>query len=268
MSNIKTKVISIDGSTRRPKIQSYLEEKQIPFEFFNAACSSNVQRDGSTFKYNQTDFTINVSNKFHDSFKGRGWVNIGEIGCIISHYSLWKELTLNNSNVEAFLILEDDAKPLFDGVDLDNFYKSQTLEGVDVIACQCTKPNFERRQIFDTLTDFIRLVESEEEKGILCEGTAGYIITKSGAKKLTSIIEKYGLIFTVDNFIWRCTQVSNLTWYITTKKIQVDLYRELADTSFIHSGHAKDNYIVSNETKLKTISEKMDNGITFIYNNI
>ena len=252
MKNIKTIVISIDGSSRRNKIQSYLEEKQIPFK---------------SFKYKDFIFTINVNNKFPDSFKGRGWVNIGEIGCIISHYCLWKELTISN-DVNSFLILEDDAKPLFTGIDLDNFYTSQILKDVDIIACQCTKPNFNYRTMFNMLTNSIKLVELENEKAELCEGTAGYIITKSGAKKLTEIVEKCGLIFTVDNFIFRCSQEANLKWYITTKQIQVDLDRELAGTSSIHSGHAKDNFIVQDKIKSKIIKEQMCNGIFFIYNNV
>lgn len=267
MSRIKTKVISIEGSPRRPKVQGYLKEKQISFEFFNAACSSNIQKINDTFKFKNYIFKINVNNKFPDSFKGRGWISIGEIGVLVSHYCIWKELTQSN-DLDAILILEDDAKPLFTGEDIINFYTTQNLEEVDIVACQRTKPNFEHRVVFDTLTDNIRLMESDYEKNMLCEGTAGYIITKKGADKMTKIIEKYNLIFTADNFIWRCSQVANLQWYLTTNKLQVDLCRELAATSTIHSGHAKDNFIVKEEIINKTIKEKLDNGIIFIYNNV
>lgn len=261
MLNIKIKVLSVEGSTRRPKMQKYLEEKHLPFEFFDAAYSSNIKRNGDTFEYKQSVFSINTNNNFPDSFKGRGWVSIGELGCLLSHYSMWKELIISD-NIDAFIILEDDAKPLFTGMDINNFCKTQKLTDVDIISCQRTSPNSERkyRDIFDTLSDNIQLVESDAVKTVLCEGTAGYIITKKGAEKLTRIIETYDLIFTVDNFIWRCSQVADLKLYITTKTIQVDLCPELSEKSTIHIEHAKDI-----DMKNKIFKEKLNNGIYFLY---
>lgn len=282
MPNIKTVVISIPNSNRRIVIDKYLNNQGINFEFLDAAYSKNITRDDYRFIFENYKIGVNSDNSFPDSFKGRGWVNIGEIGCSLSHFLAYRKLL--NSEYDCFLILEDDAKPLFTGDELSHFIKNINLNGIDLICCQSTKPSYELKESHKNLLDTIKLPQNDIERNEFT--SSGYIVTKSGAKKLACIIEQNGLVFTADNHMWRCAEYSGrnanngfvfnnikfheeeFNWYITTKHIQITLYRETSDATQIHNTDIKHGNQLTNDHYNRTCKEYMSNGISFIYNNV
>ena len=285
MPNIKTVVISIPNSNRRIIIDKYLKNQGINFEFLDAAYSKNITRDDYRFIFENYKFGVNSDNSFPDSFKGRGWVNIGEIGCSLSHFLACRKLL--NSEYDCFLILEDDAKPLFTCEELSHFIETINLNGVDLICCQSTKPNYDYKESFKNLNDSIKLPKNDIEfSEFILSTSTGYIVTKSGAKKLTHIIEQNGLVFTADNHIWRCAEYSgknsnngfmfnnikfheeSFTWYITTKNIQLTLYKETSDITQIHNTDIKHGHQLPSDHHTRICKEYMSNGISFISNNV
>ena len=97
----------------------------------------------------------------------------GEIGCFLSHISLWKKLL--DSNEQSMMIFEDDARSLH-SVDVLNDYVDSVTESYDILYLgKCLCDCLSLRRITDSLY---------EVKHILC--THAYIITRSGAQKMLS----------------------------------------------------------------------------------
>lgn len=277
MTTIQTVIISIENSSRRPIIGKYLQEQGINFEFLNAVNKNNVIRDDYMFKFENYKIGVNSDNHFPDSFRGRKWANVGEIGVLLSHFIAWKKLL--NSEYEYFLILEDDALPLFTGNELLNFVERLDLSNLDLISCQCIKPSYEQKESFKGLSDALKVPCNDLEFDELVEGAAGYIVTRSGAKKLSYAIEQNGMVFPADNHIWRCAKHSGnmgnikfheekFNWRVTTKNIQVSLYKQLSDSTQIHNTDAKHLHEIPETHKTQILVEQMSNGISYISNNI
>jgi len=254
MNKIKVNVISRKTSNRRPTIQQDLESKNIPFTFFEAADKDNIQRNDGTFCHKNFCASINFDNNFGDSFKNRGWMKIGEVGCMYSHYCLWKELL--SSDYDAYFILEDDAKVLFNNDTLNYFLNNEKLDGIDIVFCQRNSPNFVNGNIpFNNLTNDLSLVATQNvHYWQIIEGTTGYIVTRSGAEKFIKPFEQFGLLFPADNYIARCTQKApigvdlfklSMESRLCPKYLQVEL-AETAKTSEIHDNPNENVTMIQN----------------------
>jgi len=221
--NIAVKVISRNTSNRRSLIEKHLNDKRISFCFFDAADKSNITWSDTVFKFNDLTLKLKTDSLVFDSFAKRKTLKIGEVGCFFSHYALWKALI--NSDVDSFLILEDDASLMFDKTELDKFCKTQFPEEIDMILCQSVAPNFPNgKRKFLSITDALTV---KMQPGVLdwetTEGTTGYIVTKSGADKLVKLVEEYQLFNPVDCFITRVIAQSNFTTYLCPNYLQVGM---------------------------------------------
>lgn len=198
----KVNVISRIDSTRRENIKKHLDERGISFEFLDAADKTNINRDNLVFSHKDYSLKINVSSEvtISGSFKQRGWFKIGEVGCFMSHYILWNKLI--QDDCDYYLILEDDAFLTFDNQKLKQFFDS-TLPEIDLIFCQTVSPNFPNgKEIFNKINvDNLVKVPNGYLDYQLIEGTTGYIVSKTGAKKLLEQVNTIGCVMPVDNFI-------------------------------------------------------------------
>jgi glycosyl transferase family 25 len=257
LQKIKTKVISRITSDRRKTVEEYLKTKNIDFSFFDAADRDSIKREDKTFYFKDFKFPLNLDVSSSDSFRGRGWFKIGEIGCLISHYCLWKQLSTDDA--DAYLILEDDGKPLFDGNTLKYFIENQPLDGIDLIFCQRNSPNFVNgKRIFSHLTNKIEIVATQQSSfWEIAEGTTGYILTKSGAEKLLKPINDLGFMLPADNYILRCVQkppigqavFGGMNAFLTTNYLQVELNNEIAHTSEIHDKGDNESFVMIDGVK-------------------
>lgn len=221
-NNFEVKVISRVQSKRRKEIKNNLESKNIFFSFFDAADKTNITRQDKSFYYKNIKLDLNTTMPFPDAYNNRKWMKIGEVGCFFSHYLLW--LDLLEKNKKAYFILEDDADPQFDGKDIEKFLNTESLNEVDMIICQSVSPNFPKgKKAFQNISNKMnKKIESSVFDWETTEGTTGYIITNSGAKKMIEIIKKYQMFNPIDNFIGRC--VGNiLTTYLCPDYLQVKL---------------------------------------------
>jgi len=221
-NKFEIKVISRIGSPRRKTIEENLKSKNILFSFFDAADKTNITKQNKTFYYKDLKLELNTSATFPDAFNARKWMKIGEVGCFFSHYALWTDIV--NNDKDTYLILEDDADPQFTGIEVQKFLNQESLNGIDMILCQSVSPNFPKGK--PTFTNLLEKIQIKVPNGnfdwITTEGTTGYIITNSGAKKLIKTVESYGLINPVDNFIGRCI-ASDLDTFLCPKYLQVVL---------------------------------------------
>ncbi len=81
---------------RQRAIRARLEPLGLDYEIFYGV-------DGNTLK--QEDYAHRINKEYWRCLRGRN-LSAGEIGCFISHYSLWEMLIKNN--LQTAIILEDD----------------------------------------------------------------------------------------------------------------------------------------------------------------
>ena len=92
---MKIFVINLSSATeKRETMKNTLDQYTKEYIFFEAIDGKNVK---------DTEYTINL-----DWFNpcGNNHTTCGEIGCALSHYSIWKMMI--DENIEQALILEDD----------------------------------------------------------------------------------------------------------------------------------------------------------------
>jgi glycosyl transferase family 25 len=238
IKSIEIKVISRQNSKRRIFINEHMKERNLSFSFFDAADKTNITRDGSVFSFNEQKFEINMTSNLFDSFAGRKFIKIGEGGCFISHYMLWKELY--ESDIDSYLILEDDADVLFDNGGIGRFLSEPKPE-FDMILCQSVSPHhINGKKAFEYMTDKINVKLS---RGFCdwetTEGTTGYILSKSGAKKLLEYYQENKMLNPVDNFITRCV-ADRLDTFLCPNYLQVGLANYWGDSE-IHYKKENEN---------------------------
>lgn len=90
-------VISLNDKERRFIVQKHLEENELFFSFFDATNGKSL-----TDSYFQNEFGSTYSNILKRK------MNLGELGCLHSHFSIWQYIVKNKINNA--LILEDDAR--------------------------------------------------------------------------------------------------------------------------------------------------------------
>ena len=148
--------------------------------------------DGENDNINEflKEHNINVSDSFMEK------CNVGQLGCYLSHFSLWKYIVENS--LEMAIVLEDDVK----------IYKNFNRI-IDTV--------FENLPVkFDYVHLFIHpdkqnvtYLEGKEGDIIPAEdnfGTVAYIISLRGAKRLTKLTELLKIQAPVDRQINFCIQ--------------------------------------------------------------
>ena len=93
---VDTRVINLD---RRADRMEYIDKQlTLPYKRFSAVDGTNL----SKYYEARPDY-----RRFLDIVKGRHRV-LGEVGCSLSHYSIWKEVAENGMGIIPTLVLEDD----------------------------------------------------------------------------------------------------------------------------------------------------------------
>lgn len=135
--------------------------------------------------------------------------NKGIIGCSLSHINIWKQL-VNDKSTNYYVVLEDDSV-------VDNL-TIETLEEIDTIK---DKIDFDMISLFCgpegniLCNQYDKIYELSNGiiigKPFLALTTTGYIISKKGAKKLISYINKIN--YHVDTEIAINTLFRNINYY-------------------------------------------------------
>jgi len=101
----KAFIISLPLSARRQNIEKQVREWQLPFpvEVFDAISKNNVTDQIITLETGE-QFIVDQSRILAIE---KRLLSSGEIGCMLSHYSIWKKIA-DDDTIQAALILEDD----------------------------------------------------------------------------------------------------------------------------------------------------------------
>ena len=174
-------LISIDDSriTNKTSLYDRIGTQPVSINSLNAR---NEEELKSFFKKNP-EFNIDNWNP-----------KIGEIGCFGSHYLAWKYLI--DSNLNTLTVFEDDI------IIYDNFF-----ERYNELINNAPK-DWDIISIFVDPNQYDRFDESQKinyyvSKGYQDWSTLGYVISKSGAKKICDYIKKNGISQPVDWFLFR-----------------------------------------------------------------
>lgn len=173
---------------RREQVEKQFISQNIKYRFWEAI-------DGMELTPNKELINLFKSNDFGS--------RKGVIGCALSHLGLWKEL-INNITKKYYIITEDDIK-------LHNNFKNYLhqiqnklldLDNWDILFLGYhTFNNKKKLYNLDNYYDDIQIKFIDFDNENYIGGTFGYIVTKSGAKKLLSYIELNGISHGIDYLI-------------------------------------------------------------------
>ena len=161
-------VVSLeDALIRRDHIRTEFSKNEVGFKFFNAVNASNL-------KNHQEQLGVFFEDELF---------SIGEKACFLSHVALWEYCI--NTKLDYIVIFEDDVF-LSSNSNLYLNELSWIPKGVDLIKFE----KFEDSPLMSLKTiklkhdSHLRLLEERHL------GTAGYILSKSGAIKLLNLVKK------------------------------------------------------------------------------
>ena len=140
--------------------------------------------------------TLAVTDEITELFIGNDFGSRkGFIGCALSHYDIWKQLLADSTN-EHYTVFEDDIT-LVDGFKSKYDAALLDLSGTeyDMLFLGYTQRDKEAR----STTSKVPRIPLDIGKYI--GGFFGYVITKSGAKKLEGYIQKHGIKHGIDFII-------------------------------------------------------------------
>ena len=148
------------------------------------------------------------------------------IGCALSHLNLWKELLLDNT-YESYLILEDDITFNFnDPVLLINevFESLKNLRQWDIVYLgHHINKSFIKsyNQLYGKQSEITIIPHL---MNITIGGLYGYIINKSGAKKLIDTIDKNGIKYAIDRIAYNYKDENKIKQYESVPRIIISDY--------------------------------------------
>lgn len=200
---MKTFVINLPHRTdRKEQFEQDWNEILKEIEFFPALSSEKI-----------SDFGANPNLEWRDPLLDRPLTE-GEIGCFLSHYSLWqKAIELN----ESIIIMEDDVKPQWNGA--RNFIETAKAitYAYEIIYLAHEEMNKEKRTLIPA------------NVALSVPGypywACAYIITPSGAKKLVST-DILDCIIPVDEYLPMMLGCSIPDYFKNKDKVQ-DMVKRL-----------------------------------------
>lgn len=169
---------------RRIKMELTLKELGIDYTYFEAVDGRKLTDEVIAEK------GIVLMPEYLDPYHKRP-MKMGEIGCFLSHYTIWQRMVENN--LEEVLILEDDIKfePYFRNQAVELMKEARAIGGYDLIY-------FGRKRLEET-EDYIEQT-TNFVKVSYTYWTLGYVITLNGAKKLLAV-DPLKRLLPVDEFL-------------------------------------------------------------------
>ncbi len=139
---------------------------------------------------------LEVTDEITELFAGNDFGSRkGVIGCALSHYGLWKQLAADDAN-PFYTIFEDDVT-LAEGFKEKLAEAQAQAEGdADFIFLGYSVREQHKHRIREKADGKVPI-----DLGIYIGGFYGYIITKSGCKKMLNYIEKHGIKHGIDYLV-------------------------------------------------------------------
>jgi GR25 family glycosyltransferase involved in LPS biosynthesis len=235
------KVITLPSATERQKrITENFNQFDLPFEFVNG-----VTRDECEFVQENDKhyivcrgFKMLFNEEVHLQRIQRRWINFGEIAAYLAHYFVWKDFL--KSEDEHIIICEDDAH-LNSKIDVYSLFTPNVhfLNLQAVTAHNVDKKQWHRQPIVSINLPLVKYT-NKVSMPTMCEGLAGYALSKQGASTLCEYVETHGYIGPND---WLMSELAIEEILEIYSPYHVDMYFTLDQQtygySFTHSGEFK-----------------------------
>lgn len=206
---------------------------------------------------------IDINESTFLKYVKRNWFRFGEIGNYAAHYDIWKNIVQND--IQYTLVFEDDVKPNpgFDVKYIDFVLEHIREHDYDLCYLQSTTPSSYDPNNYSSKNNILRMIGVDMNshffdvsstpryiRNALIEGTASYLISLSGAKKLVVDCDNNGWSGPVDNMVNQCIERQFLK---VVMPIEIENYFTLdsevgtQSKSLTHSGaFTKNEYITKN----------------------
>ncbi|WP_424409747.1 glycosyltransferase family 25 protein [Pasteurella sp. PK-2025] len=170
-------VISLKNSPRRHTISQRLNALNLKFTFLDGINGATLAQDA----LNNIDYTF-----YPERFDARRPLTIGEIGCAMSHLSIYQIMC--NEQIEQAIILEDDAivSQEFEYIVLDSLKKVPKKCDILFYEHGKAKSYFFKKNLIEGYRLVHYKSPSKHSKRTITRATA-YLITKEGADKLLKL---------------------------------------------------------------------------------
>lgn len=220
--NIETYVINLERRKDRWNLFEENCEKELKFLNYN--------------RFNAIDGDKLITNtQLQRIFDGNDYnMRRGMVGCALSHFKLYTNLINSKTNVNTYIIFEDDIKVVknFEKKLLHLFDKLNEFDWDIVFLGHHMKKEYittetYNEEILPNLEKWNSTQSLERSYG----GTGGYIITKQGAIKLLDYINKVTMTNCIDTMIQKSSDELNV-FYCSPHLIYTDCiqYNNLIDT--------------------------------------
>ncbi|KAG5670382.1 hypothetical protein PVAND_000652 [Polypedilum vanderplanki] len=169
---------------RKLRMEMTLRELGIDYTYFEAIDGKKITSE------TLVERGIKFMPEYEDPYHKRP-MKMGEVGCFLSHYTIWQRMIDNNLN--EVLVLEDDIKfePYFRESAIELMKEARKIGGYDLIY-------FGRKRLQDK-EEFIEQ-SNNFVKVSYTYWTLGYVLTLQGAKKLLAA-EPLKRLLPVDEFL-------------------------------------------------------------------
>ena len=187
---MKKFVISlVTAVDRRIHIENEFSKRDVGFEFFDALTPEPAASFAQSLH-------LNIDEKF---------LTKGEVACFMSHAYLWKKMV--DENIPHLAIFEDD---IYLGNDVTRFLNDENwLESAwDLVKLEEFSPRVALGKNVKNFDGEIKRSLFELKSKNL--GTAGYILSLEGAKKLLNYIQQLDQLIALDHLMFESLVIENI----------------------------------------------------------
>ena len=178
-------VISLKDSLRKKICRNRLVSKGYNPIFHDAFDSRNLKENQLKDLF---DFDL-----FRKSFNHK--ISAGIVGCVLSHYNLYKTLLEYKNNSGYYIIVEDDCIPLANSNDVENIIDAALESSFDILLLGYSKTDDNQYKIINKTNPFKKLYSSGKfnigirYKQSSC-GAVAYVVSRSFLDNITNSIKK------------------------------------------------------------------------------
>ena len=185
MYKMDVNIISLKDSNRRAVCKSRLISKGYNPIFYDAFDSRNLNEVQLEHIF---DFKL-----FRKTFNYK--IDSGIIGCVLSHFNLYKSLLRCENNSKYYIIVEDDCIPLATSSELKNIIDKALISSFDILLLGYSKTDNTQYEVINKMNPFKKLYSSGKfDIGIRYKqsscGAVAYVVSRSFLENITTSIKK------------------------------------------------------------------------------
>lgn len=207
LDNFRVFVINLDKDVNRyDKIVKYYQRSDLSTKPLNRY-PAVIGKNENPAKWLSTDAIAEFNSVVNNGFRTHHHqLTYGGIGCFLSHYNLAKQLLVESSDIDTYLVFEDDTSiPANVLSSIQEYMKSAPADWDYVMLYTIRQVSNRENNKFNKLKSFW--------------GMNGYFINKRGAQKFIDEVDEKKIDGQIDSYLSRMIQQNKLNIYATANNI-------------------------------------------------